>query len=314
MASLVPVEPTIGSKRKNALALDKQELIKPARKRLRSSELDSLGPQIITEALVSQAEHGAVNIVSNGQHGSPKTDGEKLNGYHRDSSVGETTGLDSPQNEDDVLDEEPEKAACTDGFAPPTSLVSTGHLQSSSDALLTTDCVEPALSPHCGALGVSEVEGDFRQVRSPPEALNKRCILDHNQSFFANAKSCSTEINTLSPQHNVQTATTGQKSLAAGVPSCKDIKGIQSETEDLSSTTITESVELVPIPNKLFWRNNNNLCWLDSMLVALVNCRSLRKCKPEDEPQQSSVWQLIRGYEDICAAIQVHQQPGRGKF
>lgn len=291
MASLVPVEPAIGNKRKNALALEKQELIKPARKRLRSSELDRLGPQIITEALVSQAEHGAVNIVSDGQYGSLKTDGEKLNGYHRDSSVGET-----------------------DGFAPPTSLVSTGHLQSSSDALLTTDCVEPALSPHCGALGVSEVEGDFRQVRSPPEALNKRCILDHNQSFFANAKSCSTEINALSPQHNAQTATTGQKSLAAGVPSCKDIKGIQSETEDLSSTTITESVELVPIPNKLFWRNNNNLCWLDSMLVALVNCRSLRKCKPEDEPQQSSVWQLIRGYEDICAAIQVHQQPGRGKF
>lgn len=283
MASLVPVEPSIGSKRRNTCVLEKEELTKPVRKRRRSGECDVLEPQTITDTFVSQAEHGAVDVVSNGQHGSLMTDGEKVNGCHRDSPVTETTGLDSTQNEDDVPDKEPENVACTDGLAPPTSSFSAGHPESPSDALLTTDGVVPALSPHCGAPGVSDVEGDF-------------------------------EINNAAPQHTAQTARTGQKALEAGV-TCENMEGIQSETEDFSSTTLTtEPVELVPIPDKLFWRNSNNLCWLDTMLVALVNFRSLRKRKPEDELQKSCVWQLIRDYEDVCAAIQAHQKPGRGKF
>lgn len=300
MASLDPVEPTVGNKRKNALALEEEELIKPVHKRLRSSELDSLGPQSITDTLIGQAEHGAVNVVSNGQHAAPRTDGEKANGYHRYSPVAETNELESLQDKDDVLDKEPENASCTDGFAPPTCSASAGHLQCSSDALLTADGHEPALSPHCGAPGISEVEDDFRQVKSPPESPNRHLFV--------------TEINTPPPQHNEQIARTIQKSLTADINTCKDIGGIKSEIEDLSTTTITESEELVPVPNQLFWRNSDSLCWLDSLLVALVNCKSLRKCKPKDEPQQSSVWRLMRGYEDVCAAIQVHQQTGTGEL
>lgn len=232
MASLDPVEPTVGNKRKHALALEKEESIKPAHKRLRLNELDCVGPRNITDSLTSQGEHGALNGVSNGQHAAPKTDGEKVNGYYRESPVAETTGCKSLQDEDDVLDKEPESGDSTDGLAPPTCSASPGH----------------------------------------------------------------------------------QKSLTADITTCKDIGGIKSETKDLSSTTITKSEELVPVPNELFWRNSSNLCWLDSLLVALVNCKSLRKCKPKDEPQQSSVWRLMRGHEDICAAVQVHQQTGRGKL
>lgn len=256
MAALVPVESTIGSKRKNASALEKEELMKPACKRLRTCELDSLGPHIISDRCISRAEHDAVNIVGNGQHGSPKTDGEKVNGYHRDSSVAGTR-CDLPQNEDVVLDKEPENATCPDNFTPFTSSVSAGHLQSSSDTLLAMDGADPAPSLHSSALGVSKVEGDLKQVGIPPEAPNRH-IVDYNQSYFTN-KIYSTEINTLSPQHNGQTARMGQQSLAAGIPTCKDIQSIQSETGDLSSTRIMESMELVPVPNQLFWRNNNNL-------------------------------------------------------
>lgn len=315
MATLVPVEPTIGSKRRNTCVLEKEELTKPARKRRRSSEHDGLWPQTVTDTFISQAEHGAVDVVSNGQHGSLMTDGEKVDGCHGDSPVTQTTGLDSTRNEDDVPDTEPENVACTDGLAPPTSSFSAGHPESSSDALLTTDGVAPTLSPHCGAPFVSEVEGDLSQAGNPPEVQNNYGTVDGKQSSFTNENNCSNEINDAVPQHTAQTARTGQEALEAGVTSCKSMEGIQSETEDFSSTAMTtEPAELVPIPDKLFWRNSNNLCWLDTMLVALVNFKSLRKCKPEDELQKSCVWQLIRGYEDVCAAIQAHQKPGRGKF
>ncbi|XP_044078091.1 SUMO-specific isopeptidase USPL1 [Siniperca chuatsi] len=301
LASLDPLEPSVGNKRKNALALEKEELIKPLHKRLRSSEHDSLGPPSITDTLIGQAEHGAANVVSNGQHAAPKTDGEKLNGYHRDSPVAETTGWESLQDQDGGLDKEPENAACTGGFARPTCETSAGHPQCSSDALLTADGDEPALSPHRGA------EHDVSQVKSPPEVLNRRCSLDSNHSFFTNDDVRSTEIKTLLPQHNKQTVRTEQKSPTADINVFKDVGGIKSETEDL----FTDSEELVPVPNQLFWRNSNKLCWLDSLLVALVNCKSLAKCKPKDEPQRSSVWWLMRGYEDVCASIRVHQQTGR---
>ncbi|TMS14143.1 SUMO-specific isopeptidase USPL1 [Larimichthys crocea] len=307
LASLVPVELTVGNKRKNALALEKEELIKPARKRLRSSELDTLGTQSITDTVISQTEHDAVTFVSNGQCAAPKTDGEKVNGYHTDSLVSGTTGWKSLQDEDDVLDEEPENPAPADGLALPTCSVSAGHLQSLSDTLLTNGD-ETVRSPG-GALGISTVQDDFSQAKSLPEALNKPSIC--SQSFFTNEDIRSAEINSPSPRHNEQTARLGQKSPAADITTCKDTRVSKSETEALSSTTRTKSEELVPIPSQLFWRNSNHLCWLDSLLVALVNCKSLRKCKPKDEPQQSSVWRLIREYEDICAELQVHQQSGR---
>lgn len=311
MATLVPVESTIGSKRKNTLVVEKEESMKNACKCLRLSELDSLGPHIISDRLTSGAEHDAVNTVGNGQCGSSRTDGEKVNGYQRDSSAAETTSCDYLQNEDVFLDTEPQNAACADSFAPPTSSALAGHPQSSSDTLLATDDVDPTLTLHHSALGASKVEGDLKQVMIPPEALNRH-IVDYSQSCFTNNISL-TEINN-STQHDGQTARMGQQSLAAGIPTCRDIQSIQSKTGDLSSTRIVESTELVPVPNQLFWRNDNNLCWLDSMLIALVNFKSLRKCKPKDEPRQSSVWQLMRRYEDVHAAIQVHQQASRGKL
>uniref|UniRef100_A0A672F6B8 Ubiquitin specific peptidase like 1 n=1 Tax=Salarias fasciatus TaxID=181472 RepID=A0A672F6B8_SALFA len=84
---------------------------------------------------------------------------------------------------------------------------------------------------------------------------------------------------------------------AAASPPC--------EGKDLSRVPLTE--ELVPIPNQLFWKNSDSLCWLDSLLVALVNCKSLKNCKPLDEPRQSAVWRLMKAYEDICVAVQAHQ-------
>ncbi|XP_068456563.1 SUMO-specific isopeptidase USPL1 [Clinocottus analis] len=308
LASLHPVETSVKNKRKNALALEKEELITPGHKRLRSS--NSLGPQSFTETLVTPAEHGALNIVNNGHHAAPKTEEGKVNGY-RDLPVAGTAGWKSLHYEGDVLVKEPESAVCADGIAPPTCLTPAGHLQCSSEALLITDGDAPSLSPHRCAPGVSEAEDDCRQVKSSHEVLNRCCNLDYNQSFFKSEDIFSTEINTPLPSYNEQTGRTEQKSPTADITACKDIGDIKSELDGLSSSLLTKSEELVSVQNQPFWRNSDNLCWLDSLLVALVNCKSLRKCKPKEEPLQSSVWQLMGEYEDVCASIQVHQQTGR---
>uniref|UniRef100_A0A3Q1FHX4 Ubiquitin specific peptidase like 1 n=1 Tax=Acanthochromis polyacanthus TaxID=80966 RepID=A0A3Q1FHX4_9TELE len=204
LASLDPVEPAAGNKRKNASSLETEELIKPSVKRLRSSEPQDLGPQSIADTPVNPAERGTVNTVTNGQHAAPKADGEQVNGYHKECPLAETTGCDDTWTED--------------------------------------------------------------------------------------------------------------KSPAVDITGCKYTGSIKSKSEDLSFTSVTESEELVSVPKQLFWRNSDSLCWLDSLLAALVTCRSLRKRKPKSEPQRSTVWRLMREYDDICAAVQVHQQTGKGKL
>ncbi|XP_026184063.1 SUMO-specific isopeptidase USPL1 [Mastacembelus armatus] len=293
LASLRPVEPAVGNKRKNPLPMEKDDLIKCSPKRLRSTEPD---------------DHSAISI-NNGQHAAPKAGSEKVNRYHRDFDcpVVETTRWESLNSEDAP---DTENTACNESVAPLSCSPSAGHLQSSSEALLTADVEEPLLSPHCGALGVSEAE-DHRQKSSHPELLKRRCRVPSNQSGFANEDIYSNEINTPLPQLNEQTARTEQKSQTADITAYANVK---SEMEDLSSTSLTESEELVSVPNQLFWKNSDNLCWLNSLLAALVNCKSLKKCKPKDEPHQSSVWQLMRGYEEVSAAFQVHQQAGRGRI
>uniref|UniRef100_A0A665WGT9 Ubiquitin specific peptidase like 1 n=1 Tax=Echeneis naucrates TaxID=173247 RepID=A0A665WGT9_ECHNA len=201
---------------------------------------------------------------------------------------------------------------CTNPQASPDAAVThTGHWQSSSESLSAISD-EVAFSPHYGGPDISE--DDTRRGESHPEML-RPCSLASNQSGFTDKDVYSTKIITPSCQLKEQTAKTQQKSQTPVISTCKGRGSIKSETEDRSSTSsLTESHELVSVPNKLFWRNSDNLCWLDSLLCALVNCKSLRKCKPRAEPQQSSVWKLIGGYEDICASIQIHQQTGRGKF
>uniref|UniRef100_A0A665WIC9 Ubiquitin specific peptidase like 1 n=1 Tax=Echeneis naucrates TaxID=173247 RepID=A0A665WIC9_ECHNA len=297
LASLSPVEPAVGSKRKNPLLLEADNLVERSSKRLRSNEIDR---QSVTDTLISQTVHCAVNAVSNGQHEPHRTDGEKVNGHHRDVDcrVEQITGQESLHDDNAVLEKESDND-------PPTCSASAGHWQSSSESLSAISD-EVAFSPHYGGPDISE--DDTRRGESHPEML-RPCSLASNQSGFTDKDVYSTKIITPSCQLKEQTAKTQQKSQTPVISTCKGRGSIKSETEDRSSTSsLTESHELVSVPNKLFWRNSDNLCWLDSLLCALVNCKSLRKCKPRAEPQQSSVWKLIGGYEDICASIQIHQQ------
>ncbi|KAJ3588725.1 hypothetical protein NHX12_009579 [Muraenolepis orangiensis] len=78
----------------------------------------------------------------------------------------------------------------------------------------------------------------------------------------------------------------------------------------MEAASLKASEELVSLPPRLFWGNRDNLCWLDSLLVALVNCKSLRDLGTRDRPQKSPVWELIGKYDDICAAVEAHQSTG----
>ncbi|KAK2882016.1 SUMO-specific isopeptidase USPL1 isoform X2 [Channa argus] len=295
LANLVPVESTTGYKRKNPPALEKEELIKCSPKRLRSSEHESFGAQRVKDTPIGQAKQCDVKTVSNGQNALLRADSEMVNGFQGDLSCSnaEITGLASLKNEDVS---ELENPACTEDLSP------------TSEALLTTHLREPVVTFHCSQL---EVGDDSRQVKSHPEVLSRRSSLDSNQATYANEDFYPAEINTPLPQLSKQTAWTEQKSQTADIATCKDTAGMESETEDLSCTLLPEAEELVSVPSQLFWRNSHNLCWLDSLLVSLVKCKSLKNCKPKDEPRRASIWRLMRKYEDICAAIQAHQQTGR---
>lgn len=306
MANLAPVEPVVGRKRKAALELEKEESFSPKRKCLRSSELDRLGAQRTTDHVISHVERAAVDSDSNGQHAAPETEGEKVNGNHWDCPVVELTGRHSPHEEDDVLDQESLDAVRIDGFPLAASSRSAGRLQRHQ----TADVTQLLLSTHCGALGSSEEKDDILPANGLPEVPDAHGSLVSNQDFCTNEKICSSRTDAPALEHSQQTVIMGLESLAADIASCKDPDGI--ESEDFPSSTAAETEELLPIPNQLFWRNSDKLCWLDSMLVALVKCRSLRRSQPT-ETQRSPVWQLMKGYEDACAAIQTHQEPGRGR-
>lgn len=285
MASLVPVDHPVGSKRKNTFALGREDPIEPDHKRKRLNDN-------IAGTFRNQAEQVAPAVSGDKQTCLSRADVEKVNGYHRESLDVEL-GSNAPGVEDIVLDKGPEKVPCsTEAFNLLTPSYLPEQRQPLPKDLLNIDSVMPVLSSHCGALRVSEV-GDIS--RSPHETLNFHSAVVGNQSF---------KDETISSQHKAQL---GQTSLSEH----KHFDNIQ---QDEASVEEMKSSDLLPLPGQLFWSNSENLCWLDSMLVALVNCKSLKTCRPAVEPQQSSVWRLMKDYEDICSAIQGHRQPGSGEF
>ncbi|KAM4547256.1 SUMO-specific isopeptidase USPL1 [Fundulus diaphanus] len=213
---------------------------------------------------------------SDERSGSPDTDSKRLNGYQKETPDVEMAEWDDVdiQNGDDPV--------------PPVLSGSVGH---SPEVLLTSNGSKPpALSPHLAS------PDESKQNNVP--ALNERRRLCSPLPIY------SAHIKTPSPLCNEQTASTESEAVTADGPPCRGVTGSPSASRGSSD-------ELVPVPKQLLWRNSDSLCWLDSLLAALVNCRSLRNLGPEEEPQRPSVWRLLREHEEVCAAVQAHQQTGR---
>lgn len=282
LASLVPDESPIRGRRRPPAVVDQEELINTPHKRLRSDESDA---PLVLEG------HSATS--GNSSKLSEK-DSQLVNGCPKDSLF--TTELDLQQNENAALGTE--TAACKNVPAR-ASCSALAELQQSSPTLSTTD-VELIYSPN-------DCTSQRNCVFDPSQGQSRCSPQDPDQVFHVYSKDTTATL-----QLTTNTEGASLESTGASIPPCAETQDDASLAHQFSSVTSTQSAAFVSFPDKLFWSNSNNLCWLDSMLVALVNCEGLRKRRPQDQPQESSVWQLIREYEAICAAVQVHQQPGRG--
>ncbi|KAL0182901.1 hypothetical protein M9458_022276, partial [Cirrhinus mrigala] len=97
------------------------------------------------------------------------------------------------------------------------------------------------------------------------------------------------------------------------------VSSTQDEVEEISGMDVdVESSELVPVEPHLFWKNEDNLCWLDSLLVMLVNCRIIRETPCQNvklvdkltsvPSSNSAVWNLCSTYDKICAYLKAKEQ------
>ncbi|XP_056140374.1 SUMO-specific isopeptidase USPL1 isoform X2 [Lampris incognitus] len=207
------------------------------------------------------------------------------------------------------------------------------HLSCSSKDTLSTNGDIPLVSSPHNALGTPTVTdrevSDIKNghAESPPEVLCSPHDPDPSQCRLLNEVINSAQISTLSQQPGETEQTTINSQMISSF--IEEVR-IKSEPGDVSPTGMSHNLEkwqddvpskpvmtttmsdqpedFVSVPSQLFWRNNNNLCWLDTLLVAVVNCQSLRSSKPKDEPQHSSVWQLIRKYDEVCGTVKAHQQ------
>lgn len=271
LTSLVPVEPATENKRKSPLTIEAQQTSTPSPKRLRLKEQDSPTLPTTTPSDV----HNIVNSCN----------GQCIEG-HRESFIGRPDAHQL-KDKDAILGKELNATSCTD--TQNVSITLETGIQDSSKTLTTDN--QQVLSSQDD--GVNEDHNYTCTVE-----LNRDCSLP-NRDVFPHK-------NTSSPEPT-ETRETPKPVLPAADASFLDIEVFQSEAE-LSSTETNIEKQLMPAPAEIFWRNVDNLCWLDSMLVALVNLKNLRMLKPKDDPEQSPMWTLLTGHDEACAAVQSHQQ------
>ncbi|XP_046717254.1 SUMO-specific isopeptidase USPL1 isoform X2 [Silurus meridionalis] len=66
--------------------------------------------------------------------------------------------------------------------------------------------------------------------------------------------------------------------------------------------TVQHLIQVAPTQQHLFWKNKENLCWLDSLLVALVYSRVLRETSCENECLADKSPCTIYTVKNLCAA------------
>ncbi|XP_056593170.1 SUMO-specific isopeptidase USPL1 isoform X2 [Triplophysa dalaica] len=93
------------------------------------------------------------------------------------------------------------------------------------------------------------------------------------------------------------------------------VSSTQDEREEMDEFDIEALVELVPLQPHLFWKNEDNLCWLDSLLVMLVNCRTIREALNQDvNVPDSVVRNFFSTYDKTCAYVKAKEQQCEDKI
>ncbi|KAJ8342642.1 hypothetical protein SKAU_G00325700 [Synaphobranchus kaupii] len=94
--------------------------------------------------------------------------------------------------------------------------------------------------------------------------------------------------------------------------STDELEASSTAQQQVSPTVEQEDgpIKMVPASSHLFWRNENKLCWLDAMLVALVQCRTLRKCAAGMPKKKSPIQRLCNRYSKACDLMKAEEQMG----
>lgn len=271
MASLVPAEPATENKRKSPLTIEEQQPSSLSPKRQRVHE--QYNPTQISQP----------NEDNNIQNTVKSCYGKSIETLKENSSGTVSSPDTNLLKEKDILGKGLDATTCADVQNVPIT-VDTG-VQEPSQSLTT----EQVLSSQ-----------DDKLNENPCSISTVELDRDGNLSDGGSFPDNSTSL----PERTESKGST-KPILPAEDASFADV--FQSEPEDMSSTEINTE-ELVPVPAEIFWRNKDNLCWLDSLLVALVNLKSLRTLKPKDNPDQSPIWTLLMGHNEACADIQSQQQ------
>ncbi|XP_053704087.1 SUMO-specific isopeptidase USPL1 [Synchiropus splendidus] len=228
----------------------------------------------IEETVVNHVENKEAEI--DGLSSSSDTEGGKLNKFQNNAAI--------PQTSDGHC--APENVAGSDVLGPQHG--SSKELLSSAGEDVAT------LSSSQDALETLEADKDPTHEEAPDEL--------HEHVSQATSVISSTDVRSPLLLEEQQKGEITEK-LPVKVRSC------ESETEDLSMSMVPP-VDLVSA-GPLFWKNRDNLCWLDSLLVVLVTCKNLNKWQGDDGPH-SLVWKLKREYASICAAVGVQRLTDNG--
>ncbi|CAL8265991.1 unnamed protein product [Merluccius merluccius] len=316
LAELAPVEEHIGGKRK---VLQNDDAAVLPSKRLRSNGDEQVLD--VADLLVTDEEPPAI-----------EADGTEFKVLHNTCAKALRSTLPSEGLT-------PSEAACqgesakdkSDYVLVPTCSPPAGETALASASPLSSEGVLGATSAEFASHHASELKDEapsdvlFRQANGPLHGGLRPGNLDSNQcrvpvedsvdNNFAlppadeliAQKPCSLDSDGTSM---LTEGTTNEVKPEALTPT-SDQADQEKNMENVPPQMDTEGPEkLVSLPPRLFWKNSENLCWLDTLLVALVNCKSLRDHRPRNMPQKSPVWELIRKYDEICAAVQAHQHTG----
>uniref|UniRef100_A0A8C9W635 Ubiquitin specific peptidase like 1 n=1 Tax=Scleropages formosus TaxID=113540 RepID=A0A8C9W635_SCLFO len=88
----------------------------------------------------------------------------------------------------------------------------------------------------------------------------------------------------------------------------KETNAEQQLGKDLDFVLAVSEEELVVAPSHLFWKNEQNLCWLNTLLVALVYCHPLREVPPGLLKDTSPVCRLLGTYNQSCSLMKAKEQ------
>ncbi|XP_070298285.1 SUMO-specific isopeptidase USPL1 isoform X2 [Salvelinus sp. IW2-2015] len=192
--------------------------------------------------------------------------------------------------------------------------------------------VVPALEKDEEDLPVFDEEEKIQEEECPLQEVCRPCSVDLSQSKVSeghvagddeddgpirakrrahNARQLSDEEQEVSVKEDVEVLTPPPKKKRGRPRKTHIIKYTQEVLPDFDPEVISTG-ELVPVPGPhLFWKNEHSLGWLDTLLVALVHCRTLRDRRPIKRPTVGQpVWDLCERYDRACSLSTAYQHTG----